>query len=146
MINPFKQVNWKPDTPALRSFAKSLVIGFPIIAILFLVGGRLLHGDWNTAFALKLAGGGVLAGGLFWLIPVIARPFYLVWYAVSCAMGVVIGNVLLSLFYFTLFTIVGILRRTLGTSPIQRGPKPGASTYWIDAPPAPEASRYFSQS
>ena len=146
MINPFTQVNWRPKTLELRSFAKSLLIGFPVIALVFLLWHFFRQGTWSFTLPLKIAGFGAGAGLLFLLLPAVARPFYCVWYAVSCAIGLVVSNVLLGGFYYTVFTIVGILRRMLGTSPIQRGPIPGASTYWIDAPPAPEASRYFSQS
>ena len=35
MINPFKEINWKPAKTDLRKFAWSLIIGFPCIAIVF---------------------------------------------------------------------------------------------------------------
>ena len=41
MLNPIKEVNWQPDTAARRVFAKSLMIGFPCLALLFLVAGRI---------------------------------------------------------------------------------------------------------
>ena len=38
MINPFKELNWKPDRTELKKFGISLVIGFPIIAVILLAG------------------------------------------------------------------------------------------------------------
>ena len=35
MINPFKDTNWNPDLAERRSFAKSLIIGFPALAAIF---------------------------------------------------------------------------------------------------------------
>ncbi len=146
MINPYKHVNWSPDTRALRNFAKSLMIGFPVLALLVLLAGRFFHGTWSLDFANRLGGAGLAAGILFWLVPVLARPFYLVWYALSCAIGLVVSNLLLGLFYYTMFTATGILRRTLGKSPVQSGLDRAASTYWIEAPPQPEPKSYFHQS
>jgi hypothetical protein len=145
MINPFQQVNWKPDTTALRSFAKSLVIGFPIIALVLLVISRLWTGEWAYAGPAKIASIGVCAGLLFLCLPFIARPFYFVWYSISCVIGLIMGNVLLTVFYFSLFTLIGFLRRTIGTSPIKLKLDRNSKTYWQDAGPPPSAASYFNQ-
>ncbi len=60
MLNPFREVNWNPDTTARRAFAKSLVIGFPCVALVFLLAGWLAGKGWNVSFALKLGGIGAL--------------------------------------------------------------------------------------
>ena len=146
MINPYQQVNWKPGTAELRQFAKSLIVGFPVIAIALLLFGRIFHNSWDSPFALKLGAWGSLAGALFFVIPAVAKPFYFVWYAISCAIGLVLGNVLLGTFYYTLLTAIGLLRRAFGASPVRKSLDRNAATYWSDAPPQPEPSRYFSQS
>ncbi|MFN0076480.1 MAG: hypothetical protein ACKVY0_08400 [Prosthecobacter sp.] len=146
MINPFKHVNWRPDTAALRSFAKSLLIGFPIISLVFLLWHFFRQGDWNFVLPLKIASYGAGVGLLFLLLPVIARPFYCGWYALSCTIGLIVSNVLLSVFYYTIFTLIGLLRRTLGRSPIRKEVDRTAKTYWNDAVAAPDPVRYFSQS
>ena len=92
MLNHFKEVNWHPDTAARRVFAKSLMIGFPCLATLFLFAGRLKSGAWNPALPLQLATIGAGAGALFWLAPAIAKPFYVVGYALACCIGLVVGN------------------------------------------------------
>lgn len=145
MINPFTHVNWKPDTIAIRSFARSLVIGFPVVALIFFFASRMLHGVWDQSFPLKLGIGGIIAGLLFWAIPTIARPFYLVWYAVSCTIGLVVSNTLLSVFYYTFFTVGGFLRRTLGKSPLQLDLDRSAPTYWQDIKPVEDPKSYFAQ-
>ena len=110
MVNPFKEVNWNPDTAALRTFARSLV-----------------------------------AGVLFYAAPVIAKPFYIVWYAFACCIGLVVGNVLLGLIFYVLVTGIGLLKRLGGRQAIRKTPDPQAGTYWVDAPPAPEPKRYYRQ-
>ena len=145
MLNPIKEVNWQPDTAARRVFAKSLMIGFPCLATLFLFAGRLKSGAWNPAFPLQLATIGASAGALFWLAPAIAKPFYVVWYALACCIGFVVGNVVLALVFYALVTGIGLLKRLGGGQPIRKTPDPRAKTYWLDAPPASNPQRYYSQ-
>jgi len=145
MLNPFKEVNWNPDTTARRTFAKSLVVGFPCLAMGFLLAGGLVGKGWNLSFALKLGGIGAAAGALFYAVPAIARPFYVVWYALACCVGLVVGNVVLALVFYVLVTGIGLLKRLGGRPPIRKVPDRQAATYWIDAPPAPEANRYYRQ-
>lgn len=145
MVNPFKEVNWNPDTAARRTFAKSLVIGFPCLALFFFIVGWLRGKGWDVPFALKLGGYGSAAGVLFHLVPAIARPFYVVWYALACSIGLVVGNLVLGLVFYVLVTGIGLVKRLGGRQPICKAPDAQAKTYWIDAPPAPEARRYYSQ-
>ena len=145
MLNPFKEVNWHPDTAARRTFAKSLVIGFPCLAVVFLLAGFIAGKGWNVPFALKLGGIGAAAGVVFYAGPAIARPFYVVWYALACCMGLVIGNVVLGLIFYVLVTGIGLVKRCFGSQPIRKTPAPQAKTYWFDAPPALNSKRYFSQ-
>jgi len=145
MINPFKEVNWNPDIPAKRLFAKSLMIGFPIVALAVLVVGRLNHHQWPLQSALLIGGIGFGLGALFFLLPSLARPFYLLWYGFACCMGLVIGNVVLSLVYFFVVTITGLMLKLFGHNPLRRKPDASAATYWKDAAPSPAADKYFQQ-
>jgi hypothetical protein len=145
MVNPFKEVNWNPDTAARRTFARSLIIGFPCLALVFLLVGYLAGKGWNFPFALKLGGIGAAAGALFYVLPGLARPFYVVWYALACCIGLVVGNVMLSLIYYLLVTGIGVGKRIVGGAGLCKAPDPRAKTYWIDAPPTPEPKRYYSQ-
>lgn len=145
MLNPFKEVNWSPDTAARRTFAKSLVIGFPCVALVFLLAGWLAGKGWNAAFALKLGGIGTAAGIVFLLVPAIARPFYVVWYALACCVGFVVGNVVMALIFYVLVTGIGLVKRCFGGQPVRKAPDLRAKTYWLDAPTASNPKRYFSQ-
>lgn len=145
MLNPFKEVNWQPDTAARRTFAKSLVIGFPCVAFVLLLAGWLAGKGWNVPFALKLGGLGAATGVLFFAVPAIAKPFYVVWYALACCVGLVVGNVVMALIFYLLVTGIGLLKRLGGRQAIRKTPDRRASTYWIDAPPAPEPNRYYRQ-
>ena len=145
MLNPFKEVNWQPDTAARRMFAKSLMLGFPCLAVFFLLAGRLKTGAWHPVFALQLGGFGAGAGALLCAVPAIARPFYIVWYGLACALGFVAGNVLMALLFYVVLTGTGLLKRGLGRPTIRKTFDRQAATYWHDAPPARSPASYFKQ-
>ena len=120
MLNPFHEVNWRPGRPERRKFAVSLVVGFPCVATALLVAQRGHTGAWNFSPALPLAAAGVTLGAILWAFPQIARPFYLVWYGVACALGFVTGNALLAAVYFLLVTPTGWGRRGSAACPAFR--------------------------
>ncbi|MFA6546116.1 MAG: hypothetical protein WCS99_16980, partial [Limisphaerales bacterium] len=144
MVNPFKETNWNPDTAARRTFAKSLVIGFPCLAVVLLLAGYFSGRGWNFGPALKLGGFGTGVGALVYAVPAIARPFYVVWYALACCIGLVVGNVVLALVFYVLVTGIGLVKRLGGSQAIRKTPDRQAKTYWRDAPPASNPKRYFS--
>jgi hypothetical protein len=145
MINPFKDVNWHPNRAARRAFARSLVIGFPIVGLLFLLVGYLGSGEWSPVLSLRIGVAGLVAGLVFWLVPAIVRPFYVVWYALACTVSFVVSNLLMSAVFYGLFTTIGLLLRVAGRRSITKGPDRSAATYWIDAIPPAEPGRYFRQ-
>lgn len=144
MLNPFSDVQWNPDRAGKRKFACSLLIGFPVIAALFLIAGWLLRGVFPLAW-VRIGIGGALAGAIFWLLPAVAGPFYRIWYFVACCIGFVIGNSLFALIYFLVVTPVSALRRVLGRPPILKGFQPNRPTYWEEVEKDVPARRYFQQ-
>ena len=144
MVNPFKDTNWNPDIAARRSFAKSLVIGFPALAIVFTLMGWLKTGAVPT-WTPWLAAIGAGAGVLFWVIPQIAKPFYLVWYFAACCIGIVVSNLLIAGFFYLVVTPVGLIMRLLGRDPMKRRFEREATSYWMDAEKGVDPKRYFRQ-
>jgi hypothetical protein len=144
MLNPFKEVNWRPGCAERKTFARSLMIGFPIIAVVLAVAARFGTHEWK-AFFLWLGSVGFFAGLLFWLIPQIARPFYIVWYAIACCIGLVVGNVLLGMVYYLVLTPVGLLLRAAGRPPISKGFDRKRTSYWKPAEKVIDLKRYYRQ-
>ncbi len=145
MLNPFKEVDWNPDTAARRVFAKSLMIGLPFMAVLFAVLRWFKTGVWNSSSAVVCCGAGFSVGLLFYAVPALAKPFYVVWYALACCIGLVTGNLMLAVVFYGLVTPLGLLKRLGGRQAIRKHPDPQAKTYWLDAPPPSNPRRYFSQ-
>ena len=142
MMNPFTEVNWKPGFTEKRQFAKSLVIGFPSIALFLSLVTWISRHAWKPFF-LWLGVVGFVVGVVLWLLPAIAKPFYLVWYFVACCMGIVIGNLLFCIFYYLIFTPIGLMIPS--RSKFKRGFNKEAATYWHDAERPADSNRYYRQ-
>jgi hypothetical protein len=116
---------------ALRRFG--LVVG----GVLAGIGAVVL---WRRGWALGAASGGLLGAGAALVVlgaaaPRVLRPVFRAWMTLAFALGFVMTRVILTLVFFLLVTPIGVLRRTLGTSPIRTRPDPTAPTYWLPRPP-----------
>jgi len=145
VLNPFHEINWHPNLPERRTFAVSLAVGFPCLAMALLTAQRWHTGGWNLSPALTLAAAGITLGAILWVLPQIARPFYLVWYGVACTIGFVIGNALLATVFFLLVTPTGWVRRLLGKPTFAKTFDRRVTTYWRDAPKPASPARYYRQ-
>jgi hypothetical protein len=144
MMNPFAEVDWNPDVRARKKFAVSLIIGFPAIAIVFsLIAFLKTHA--LSHFFLWLGIIGPAAGIVLWLLPQIAKPFYVAWYFIACCMGIVIGNVLFALFFYLVFTPLGLCLRLRKNKAITRGFDKSRKSYWRDAEKPVDLKRYYRQ-
>lgn len=143
-MNPFADVNWNPGFAEKRKFALSLIIGFPALAGFFSLVLWLATHSWKPFF-LWLALAGVAVGGILWLLPGIARPFYVAWYFVACCLGFVLGNFLLVAFYYLVITPIGLLLRGLGRLSLRKGFNPATSTYWHDVEKTVDSKSYYRQ-
>lgn len=144
MVNPFKDTNWNPGLAEKRSFAKSLIIGFPALALLFTLTGWLkTHAfpGWTPWLAVIGAGTGVI----LWLLPQFAKPFYLAWYFVACCIGIVVSNLLIAAFFYAVVFPFALIMRVLKRDPMHRQWDSSATTYWRDREMSVDPKRYFRQ-
>ena len=144
MINPFKDVDWNPNLTARRKFAASLMIGFPALSLVFSVMDRLKTHAWHPSF-LGLGVIGLAVGGLFWLVPQIAKPFYLAWYFLACCIGIVMSNLLLGAFFYLALTPIGLLVRAFGRQSLRKAFDRSKASYWDDGEKNIKPDRYYRQ-
>lgn len=144
MLNPFQEVNWSPNLAERKKFALSLIIGFPVVA---LIGGavtRLSSHVWKPFF-LWLGVIGLAVGIVLWLLPQIAKPFYIAWYFLGCCIGIVVGNVVFAAFYYLVLTPMGLVMRLAGHDPLPRKFDRSALSYWQEAEKNIDLKRYYRQ-
>ena len=144
MINPFKEVNWRPNDGEMREFGRTLACGFVVIGAVLSVLVRWKMGEWQS-WPVWLALAGVGLGVVCWVLPRLARPVYVLWYAVGCVIGMVLSNLLLGLVFYLVITPIGLMLRCLGKDPLERRLDRQAPTYWKDAEKPVDATRYFRQ-
>jgi hypothetical protein len=144
MMNPFTEVNWNPDRAGRKKFALSLLIGFPCLAAVLLLVGHFTHGRWKPGL-IWLGAIGAGLGLVFWLLPGIARPFYVVWYFIGCCIGFVMGNLMLSLFFYVVITLVGWIMGALGRRSLAKGFDRSKATYWDDGHNKLDSKAYYRQ-
>ena len=145
MVNPFKEVNWNPNLDERRTFAKSLIIGFPCVAVALLLIGKVTSGIWNVELSLWIGIVGALLGIIFWVLPQISKPFYVLWYFIACSIGIVLGNVLLGIVFYIMVAPIGLIMKLFGHNPLQLNIDKNATTYWIDVEKTEDPKRYFRQ-
>jgi hypothetical protein len=145
MINPFADINWKPDERELRKFGRSLVIGGPILAAVF-AGLRLAVPAYagRCGVIAAIFAGAALAGCFALALPRWSRPVYLVWYFLAACIGTVISNVLLLAFYYLFFTPFALVMRATGRDALalKRRDRP---TLWVPHRQPESAARYYRQ-
>lgn len=145
MINPFHDVNWNPGPAEKRKFAISLIIGFPVLALFFSLVNWLLHHPEKPGL-IWLGAGGFIIGVILWLLPQIARPFYVVWYFAACCIGIVMANLIFSLFFLLIFSPLGWIRRMLNPTAFSKSLDKSRATYWQPAEKVTDMKRYYRQS
>lgn len=145
MFNPFSEVNWRPSLEERRRFGWSLVIGFPSLAAALLLAARLWSGTWSVTPFLWLGGCGLAVGALFVAIPLLARPFYLLWYFLACCVGTIVGNTLLAAFYVLIVTPIGAAMRAFGRQAVSKTFDMNMRSYWADVEKADDVKDYYRQ-
>ena len=104
-----------------RKFGLTLAAGFTVLGALFAWRGHPLAARVLWAVALVSAAGGLL-------VPTRLAPVERAWMALGVALSHVVRPVFFSILYFLVITPAGLLRRSIGTSPLAR--KAGDFGYW----------------
>ncbi len=147
MINPFHEVNWQPGPRELRRFGITLIVGFAIISAIFLaIRGAVMPMTEAVGLAAWIFAFGAGLGLLAILLPPLARPFCLLWYLLSCSLGMVISNLCFFLFFYALFSpFVLLLRLLTGRDPLVLKKPQNKESYWCRRPPGRPTKSYLKQ-
>ena len=98
---------------SIKSTRKDLKnFGFTIGFILLIVGGLLFYKE-NFLFVYFLSIGSMLIG-LGGIAPVILVPIYKTWMTFAVIIGWIMTRVILSVLFYSVITVIGIITRLLG--------------------------------
>jgi hypothetical protein len=119
-----QQINdLKTDTPNLRKFG--LLVGGVLCLLELLL---LLRHKTNYPY-LFWPGAILIAFGTVW--PRALKYPYLAWMTMAFALGFVMSQVILTLFFFLLVTPIGLFARLFGKDFLNRKIDLQATTYWV---------------
>ena len=146
MINPFKEINWKPDNAEVRKTGKAMALGFMILWLAIWILRKL---DWLPAVmsdkpldSICLVGVGL--GLMMLLVPLLGRPVYYVWFFFAACMGIVVSNLILTVVYFLIFGSMGLAMKLFGRDKLRlSGEK--KNSYWEPATQPQDPARYLNQ-
>jgi hypothetical protein len=141
------KVTWNPSDRQLRQFGLCALGALPLLGWLAL--GRPVPSSWTVfeaaAFSV-LTTGGLLSGLLAWLSPRTLKPAFLAATLATLPIGLVVGELLLLIVYFGVFTPVAILFRLIGRDALRRRFEPAAPSYWTLKQQPVDVQQYFRQS
>ena len=135
MLNPYREINWRPQRDDLRQFAAVVGWGFLLLGLAAALGLVFSAAPaWRNLSRIGFAGGIMFM--TLRLVPRLLLPVYYLWFAVGGALGLVVGNLLLTVFYYGLLTPYGLAARTIGRRKFFR-------SGWRRYQPEQDLQRYF---
>ena len=139
------QIDWNPDRRKLREFAIIWLVGFGIIGAVVAWKLGCFAGSQRWRWPVGLWSAAALIGLIGIAIPAAVRPIYRGWMAVALPIGFVIGNVILAITYFGIFTPLGIFFRLIGRDALDRRFAQSLPSYWVERSSDSPSERYFRQ-
>lgn len=130
------EANWKPADSHIRQF--SLICFFALIAL-----GYLWEVKRNT-FVL-LGGIGLLLIILGWTLPRLLKPIFIGLIFVTLPIGMVIGEMVMGLIYFGIFTPMGLCFKCMKRDALKRKLDPNCESYWDEKRSPSDVSQYYRQ-
>jgi hypothetical protein len=115
----------------------------------WLLAGRPMGDAWQASDGWLIGSLAAVGGLLVWLSAVAPRYVRPVFIAASIAtypIGWVVGEVMLSVIYFFVFTPVALVFRLIGRDVLERKIDRGAKTYWRLKESRGDVESYFRQS
>ncbi len=146
MINPFKEINWRPDEAETRKFGLTVLVGFAVISVLIVLGSHAGMEKFSNALDIStyLLSAGIIIFAVSYLAPAAARPLYLIWFFVAACIGIVVSNLILMLFFYLVFTPIALLMRLFGRDPLKLKKSPDLSN-WDSCKRKTDLKRYYRQ-
>lgn len=141
------KITWNPSDRQLRQFGVYALVALPLVG--WLVLGPTDPMTWKTsqggAYGLFIALA-LLGGLLGWLWPKTLKPAFLTATLLTLPIGMAVGELLLLIIFFGIFTPMGLLFRLLGRDALHRRFDRPASSYWSPKSQPSDVQQYFRQS
>ena len=127
----------KPTRKNIRNF------GVTIGLFLMILGGILFWKEIEDYIIVTFVGIVFIVCGLG--LPRILKPIYLFWMIVSSILGWVMTRVVLSILFFTMITLIGLISKLFGKQFLDLKWDNSKNSYWNQRQGKPEKSSYENQ-
>ena len=117
-----------------------------ILAAVFGVLGAVAWWQLGTSPARALWGTGLLLAGVYYGLPPLRMPMYLVWMALVTPIGRAVSFAVLAAIYYAVITPIALVMRPVRRDRLTRSFDANAPSYWAEHDPGGETARYFRQS
>jgi hypothetical protein len=131
------EMNWSPRRRQLCQFAVIALFALPLVGWLW---------GASPVVAAILAAVGLALGGLAFAFPFAIKPLFLLLSLIAMPIGIVIGEILLLLIYFGLFSAVALAFRLARRDALALRHDLSAHTYWTVKPLPQHVRSYYRQS
>ena len=141
------KLNRNPSPRQLRQFALAALVAMPLAA--WMLVGRPLGDAWqpvHTWIIALLAAAGAAMVVLSFVAPRMLRPVFVAASLVTLPIGLVVGELLLAVIYYLVFTPVAVFFRLVGRDALELKIDRTAKSYWRAKPRPRDAASYFRQS
>ena len=122
-----------------------LVFGYGLALILTFIAIRLWIKHGLSQFKIVLL---VIAVGLFLVTLLnveLIKPFYKKWMTVAHFIGECVSKVVLSIIFYLVFSVAGVLLRLLGKDLLDEKIQPDVDSYWLPKKPDSYEDKYKRQ-
>ena len=140
------EINWQPSQQDLFDFAKTLLLGGPIVAVFWVLLIKIFSSEWNLIAPTYILSAFVLAGTLIRLAPTLSKPLYLLWFSLVCVIDIVISFTVLTIVYFCVLLPIGIAYQASGkAAQLKKGICTKSLSYWTKAHETKDLNKYYKQ-
>jgi len=129
----------EPSERELRWF------GLTLLGFFGLIGGLIYHRSSGLRAPIILWSAATTFAIVYYALPAIRRLAFRTWMTVTYPIGWTVSHLVLGIFYFLVFTPIGLLMRLLGRDSMRRRFDRDQPTYWIEHPTTANLSRYWRQ-
>jgi len=119
------RINWRPTRREIRYFSITLLIAFALANLILLLGGKYRVAGW-------FFGSGLALSLVCYFVSFFGKGVYLVWMAVTYALGRVVSPVIIAVIFYLVVTPIGLLNRMFGKDRLRLKKPKGVSSYFVD--------------
>ncbi len=149
MVNPFLEINLRPDADDLKRFGRTVAIGMLILSVIFLLANIFLFNLTMPKALLSpsiMALAGIIVLIMAYFLRLLALPVYYIWFIAGASIGIVVSNVLLAVFFYLVFTPLSLLSRLIiGRDPLKLRRNERLLSNWGESSANKPPERYFKQ-